>query len=241
MNEIIDINSLFGPLPSASADLTVETLLELLQKHQVGKACALSTLGILLDPIVGNAVTRATCVEYPELIPVATINPLRFFGDASPILKLLSEGFRMIRFFPDLQRWPIVFTPFAEVIRILHEISLPIMVDVSSPGDITNLSSVMEEYPGAVALSGVSITTLAEAVSTLRKQQNWFLETSRLLAPGAIRAAADNIGADRILFGTRAPELPVASSLRALEFAGLSEKYQEQIVSSNAVNFLSLS
>ena len=91
MDDIIDINTLFGPLPVASSDLSVDTLLQLMQKHKVGTACILSTLGLLLDPTVGNAATRAACGEHPELLPIATLNPTMYFGDSEPILRLKAD------------------------------------------------------------------------------------------------------------------------------------------------------
>src|SRR5258708_27397112 len=100
MDDIIDINTLFGPLPVASSDLSVDTLLQLMQKHKVGTACILSTLGLLLDPTVGNAATRAACGEHPELLPIATLNPTMYFGDSEPILRLKADKFCMVRFFP---------------------------------------------------------------------------------------------------------------------------------------------
>ena len=36
MDEIVDVNTLFGPLPQASNDLTVESLLALMQHNGVG-------------------------------------------------------------------------------------------------------------------------------------------------------------------------------------------------------------
>src|SRR5437660_10889801 len=115
MDDIVDVNTLFGPLPVASTDLTVDTLVTLMSKHQVGAACTLSTLGLLLDPTVGNAATRAACTEHDELLPVATMNPTMYFGDTAALLRLQTEGFCMLRFFPGEQGWPIDFAPFREI------------------------------------------------------------------------------------------------------------------------------
>ena len=63
MDAIVDINTLFGPMPFASTDMTVDALLALMHKHNVGQACVLSTLGVLLDATGGNGATRAA--RYP--------------------------------------------------------------------------------------------------------------------------------------------------------------------------------
>src|SRR5438105_5908305 len=106
MDEIVDVNTLFGPLPVASADLSVDALTSLMQPHHIGTAFTLSTLGLLLDPTVGNAATRAACSEHSELLPVATLNPTMYFGDTASVLRLASDGFRLVRFFPAAQGWP---------------------------------------------------------------------------------------------------------------------------------------
>src|SRR5437764_486846 len=124
MDDIVDINTLFGPQPASSVDMPVDALITLMQKHQVGAACTLSTLGLLLDPAVGNAATRAACGEHAELLPVATLNPTLYFGDASGVTRLKEEGFRLVRFFPNAQGWPVDFAPFHAVIQSLRATGL---------------------------------------------------------------------------------------------------------------------
>src|SRR5205085_2487047 len=88
MDGIVDINTLFGPLPSAAADLSIDDLTTLMTEHEVAVCCTLSTIGFLLDHNSGNAATRAACSENSRLIPVATINPQAYFGGDGPHAKL---------------------------------------------------------------------------------------------------------------------------------------------------------
>lgn len=238
MDEIVDINTLFGPLPAASMDLNVDALLAVMQKHQVGTACTLSTLGLLLDPAVGNTATRAACAEHAELLPSATLNPTMFFGDTAPLSQLKAEGFCLLRFFPTTQGWPLDFAPFRSLLATIAPLGLPVMVDIEAPGQITALSRVLESYPAPVILSGVDRTTLAEAGAALRQSERWHVETSRLLAPGAIRLIADTVGAGRLLFGTGAPSQPIAGALHALRFAGLADEALRQVLAANARRIL---
>ncbi|HLK56874.1 MAG TPA: amidohydrolase family protein [Chthonomonadaceae bacterium] len=238
--DIIDVNTLFGPLPAASVDLAVDALLALMQHHQVKAACTLSTLGLLLDPAIGNAATRAACSEHPELLPVATVNPTMFFGDTAPLERLQTEGFRMVRFFPALQGWPLSYEPFRVLLDSLKGSALPVMVNVAQPGDITALLRDLSGYPGAVILEGVDMTLLAEALAALRKNENWHVEISRLLSPGSIKLAADNAGAGRLLFGTGAPAQATGSALNTLRYAGLAQDALEKILATNARRILKL-
>ena len=49
MSDIIDINTLFGPLPAAASDLTVDDLMGLMGRHSVKSCCTLSTIGDVLE------------------------------------------------------------------------------------------------------------------------------------------------------------------------------------------------
>ena len=240
MDEIIDVNTLFGPLPQASNDLTVESLLALMQHNGVGRACSLSTLGLLLDPTVGNAVTRATCGENTSLLPVATFNPAMYFGDKAPLMAAQSDGFRFVRFFPAQQNWPLDFAPFRALLADLRSTGLPIMVGVAQKGDITSLAGMLNDYPAPVIVADVHAGLLAEAIVALRENANWHLELSRLLAPNAIQAVVGAVGASRLLFGSNAPSHPIASALDTLHYAGLSDADRQQILSANALRVLSM-
>lgn len=233
MDEIVDVNTLFGPLPAASVDLAIETLLALMAQRGIGAACTLSTLGLLLDPTVGNAATRAACAEDPQLIPVATLNPTMFFGDADPLLRLSSEGFKIVRFFPQEQNWPLHYQPFHALLESLQQTQLPVMVNVSRSGDITTLQNFVGFYP-TIILAGVNADLLPEAIAVLRRQSDWMLETSHLFAIGSMKLVVDTVGAERLLFGSGAPAQSLAAALNTLNYAGLSEATRHKILSANA-------
>jgi predicted TIM-barrel fold metal-dependent hydrolase len=240
MDEIIDIATLFGPMPLASADLTVDSLLALMQKHSVRAACTLSTLGLLLDPAIGNAATRAACLEHSELLPVATLNPLLFYGDTTSLARLKEDGFRLIRFFPAQQGWPVDFAPFREIIAVLAEMRLPLMMDITRSGDITALQNMLVDYPAPVVLTGVGADSLAEALCALRVQARWHIETSHLLGMGCLKVIADALGPERVLFGSGAPMQPIAGLLQMVQYAGLSTEAQQAVLGGNARRILSL-
>lgn len=232
--DIVDINTLFGPLPIASTDLSVDTLLGLMQKHQVRAACTLSTLGLMLDPAVGNAATLAACKEHAELLPVATLHPTMCFGDEAPIARLKADGFRIVRFFPATQGWPVDFAPFTALVQSLKNTGLPLMVEAERPGDATALQSILRDYSAPVILAGVDTSTLAEVVIGMRQYANWHVEISRLLAPGCLKTVADMVGAERLLFGTSAAYRPIAGALQVVRFSGLNETQIQQTLAGNA-------
>jgi predicted TIM-barrel fold metal-dependent hydrolase len=240
MSDIVDINTLFGPLPSSSADLAVDALLDLMQTHQVQSACTLSTLGVLLDASLGNAATRAACAEQSQLLPVATYNPMVFVGDTEPIARFVQDGFRLLRFFPSEQGWKIDYSPFHWLLSSIEGAGLPVMVNISGPGEITDLTRAIGAQSSTIILSRVDRDTLTEAIAALNTFPNWHIETSRLLAPGCLRLAAETVGPDRLMFGTGAPAVPIASGLHTVRYAGLDEETVDMILGANARRILNL-
>ena len=234
MDEIIDINTLFGPMPAGAADLSVDELVGMMRKHGVRAACTLSTVGLLLDHNAGNAATKAACGEAGGLVPVATVNPQSFFGTDGPFSRFKGDGFKMIRFFPSLQGWEAGYAPMVVLAKRLEVEGLPIMVDIDRPGVATRLVQSLVSHPAPLILAGVEESTLAEAIALMRAHARIFVEVSRLLAVGAIRQVVESVGADRVLYGSGAPLQPMASVLGVLEHSGLSDEQRAKVLAGNA-------
>ncbi len=242
MHQIIDINTLFGSLPTLNADLSLDDLQTLMEKHNVSRACTLSTVGILMDTGVGNAQTRVTCGDEGVLIPVATCNPNSYYGDPTPLTSLRESGFKIVRFFPDLQHWPADYAPFADMLAVLNDCPnpLPVMVDILTHGQMTRLSKVASTYKGTVILAHVTPALLAEAAAVMRHHAGWMIETSYLLAPGSIGYLASVVGDERVVFGSGAPLRSIAGTLQTLQYSGLSDDSLGRIQGGNAARLLSL-
>lgn len=240
MNEIIDINTMFGPMPSAATDLLVDDLDAMMQRHGVRACCTLSTVGVLLDHNAGNAATRAACAETPSLLPVATINPQTYFGVEGTHLHFAADGFKMIRFFPAAQGWEVDYAPFIALTRRLEAEELPLMVDIDRPGVATRLVTSLTFETVPLILAGIDARTLAEAVALMRAYRNVYLETSNLLASGALKQVVAIGGTERILFGSGAPARPMVSVLNVLRHSDLSEEQRALILGGNACKLLNV-
>jgi hypothetical protein len=240
MPEIIDINTLFGPHPAAASDLSVDDLGALMKEHSVSLCCTLSTIGVLLDHNAGNSTTKAACSENANLAPVATINPLSFFGGDDAHKKLKSEGFKMVRFFPRTQGWEVDFAPFALAAGAMGADALPLMLDVVRLGMATRAIDRLGEYPAPIIFAGFSDQTVSEAIVLMQSHSNVHVDTSGLLATGAMKLVADSVGAERILFGSGAPAKPMASGLAVLRYSGLNEEQKNLVLGANAKRVLGL-
>lgn len=240
MSDILDVNTLFGPLPVSSTDLPVDELLELMQRHDIGACCTMSTVGMLLDHTTGNAATLAACRETPTLLPAATVNPLCYFGGEGPAEQFVQDGFRLVRFFPAVQGWPLHFAPFRTLLRTLAARHIPAMVDVTEPGMATQLADLMDGLDCRIILAGVDDRQVAEAIAVLRAHRNFYVETSGLVAVGALKLLVAGVGVERVLFGSSAPGKPMGSALAVVRHSGLSAQDQSAVLGVNARAVLGL-
>lgn len=240
MDHTLDINTLFGPLPSASVDLSVEHLQALMQKHGIAACCTLSTIGVLLDHNTGNAATLAACREAPWLIPAATVNPIAYFGGEGPAMQFQEEGFKLVHVFPAWQGWPYAFAPFRTLLSTLSARNLPVVVHLDGPGSATQLLDSVGDLDSRLILADVDDRQISEAVALMRRHANLSVETSGLSAAGAVKLLVAAVGAERVLFGSGAPAKPLGSALASIRFAGLSDSDMERVMGLNAMGLMGL-
>jgi hypothetical protein len=233
--EITDVNTLFGAYPSQRPDSSPEALVATMQAQGVAWCLALSTWGLFHHDTEGNAETLRACRTHERLIPVATLNPMMYWGQGGMIEAITQEPFEMFRFFPQRQGWPLDFAPFIEVLSRLAALPrMPIMVSVSKPGDATTMGRLAADYPHPIILEGVSPTTLAEAILLLRRHPHLYVETHSLQMPGALTLLRDSVGIDRVLFGSDAPGLSLGAALRSVQNSDLTEAEKSAVFAGNA-------
>jgi predicted TIM-barrel fold metal-dependent hydrolase len=233
--EITDVNTLFGAYPAQHADSSPETLVEAMRANGIDWGLTLSTYGLFHDAAEGNAETMKACRAHDHLIPVATLNPVHYWGQEGLVESVAENAFEMVRFFPHLQGWPLEFAPFLRMLSVLGRLPrMPIMVSVDERGDATQLARLLDDFPHAVVLDGVSPETLTEAIMLMRVHENLYVETHALTAPYALPLLRDTVGIGRVLFGSDAPGRSPAAALRYVRSSGLSDTDQAAVLSGNA-------
>ena len=233
--EITDVNTLFGAYPAQHADSSPESLVEVMRAQGVNWCLALSTWGLFHSAQAGNEETMRACKAHDHLIPVATVNPVHYWGQEGVLEGIAGGAFEMFRFFPHSQGWPLEFAPFMRILSVLgRSARMPIMVSVEQRGEATQLLRLLDDFPHPVILAGVSPETLTEAVALMRVHENLLLETSALAAPHALPLLRDTSGIGRVLFGSDAPGRSLAAALGYVRSSGLSTADQDAVLSGNA-------
>jgi predicted TIM-barrel fold metal-dependent hydrolase len=237
---IIDLNTMFGPLPAAAADLSVDELTLLMQQNGIASCCTASTVGLLVDHNAGNSATKAACADQSNLLPAATVNPQTYFGGEGAHTRFREDGFKLVRFFPAQQGWEPDYAPFVQLAAQVAKDKLPIMIEIDRPGVATRLIKEVGQQETPLILSGVDHKTVSEAVALMRVHAFVCIETSSLLATGAIKHVVDCVGVERVLYGSGAPSRPMASGLGVLRSAGLNEQQLAATLGGNASRILGL-
>ena len=237
--KIIDINTIYGPYTSAKSEVDVATLEDRLLKSNVYRAVTLSSYGVYHSFRDGNIRTIKQCSDVDILIPAATIDPRGYFEHDNVLEKIKENGFKMIRFFPGLQNWTLDHIVLEEILDCNKSAELPIMVNISNSGDITKLYRMAKDivkYP--VILQGVGFDNLIEAIYVMKNSTNFMIETSSIRLPSSLEYLFNEIGSDRIFFGSDACEKSIRVAIDFVISASLSDDVKEKIFFGNAKRIL---
>lgn len=227
-----------GMHPTHKLDITVDRLVREMDAYKVAASVAVSTVGVYHDHVLGNSATLEAAKGANRLVPAATINPVRYFGDATDVAALRQQGFRIFRFFPEEQGWPVDSAAFAQVLKQLTEVKSPVMIDASEPGEPGRIARLAAGYPGPVILSAVGLDTLAEALAAMADVASLMIETHELRVPDALSLIAGRVGADRVVFGSGAPRRSVAGALQYVFSSTLSDEDKQKVLGGNIKRIL---
>lgn len=238
---ILDACTLFGPWPQHTTDLSVETLLSGMASNGIVRSLATSTVGIFHDYRQGNLETIAVARQHPQqLFPVATLDPRAFPECLQEAETRTNEGFRLFRFFPERQCWPLHFAPFREALKRCDELGIPVAVTTNRHGEISALADMVKDFRIPVLLSGVSSSQLGEAISVMRHDATIYIETAALLAPGALEAIRDNVpdGAQKLVFASYSPLRYLSAAIGPILASSLSEDEKALVLGGNLKQLL---
>lgn len=239
---ILDGCTFFGPWPQHSADLAVETLVAGMAKHGVARSLVTSTTGIFHDYRQGNEETVAAYRAYPQqLVPVITLDPRAYPECLEEAQNRAREGFRLFRFFPERQGWPLRFAPFRELLQECDKLKVLVAVTTSRAGDVTELAEAVAFTQSPLLLAGVNSENLGEALAVMKNDAKFYLETTALLQPGALEQICAVVpgGIERLVFSSYAPLRYLSASLNTIIYSTLTEAEKTLILSGNLKRLLS--
>lgn len=230
--EIVDVNTLFGTWPRANRDVSLNTLLNLMSRHNVVETCSLSARGIFYDFHEGNDETLAACKAHPSIIPVATLNFAVYLGWREEVKQRLEEGFKLFRFFPSIQEWSITGLAFGKFLEFIADYPDTMLLLPASEG-ITSIAHVTKSLPNTVIITSPRYTNLAETIEALHSNQNLLIDTHMINSPDFLEIFRDYVGINRLLFGSNAPLSYFLSALLPITKADIPDDERAAILGEN--------
>jgi len=245
MLKIVDANTFFGFWPKRKVDVSIKKLLEIMDKHKVRRAVSLSLKGIFYDYREGNEETLKMARKHPRIIPAATIDLRRYFGKEKAVRKILEQGFKVLKLFPNLQDWPINYAPFYKLLEEINKFKIPLMITIITQpfgshhlGMITEISKATKSLKVPVIITSFDHFYYPEVLAVMKENPDIYVETSLFNTPDSFEIFAAEVGEERLIFGSNAPLNYFASSLICLKNADIPEKQKEKILSKNIINLL---
>ncbi len=229
----IDVNTVFGAWPKRRLDASSSALLSRMDRANVDTALACSIRGWLYDFQEGNDETVRVCATSAErLIPVATICPTRYFGMIEEVDRIVSLGFRVVRFFPTEQEWQITQRPFGRLLAKLAETDLILMVP--STEGFTTIANVLGGMRNPVIIETIrAYPTLADMIVCMQDTPNLYVEMHMIGSVDFVETLVQEVGEQRLLFGSGAPLQAISAATVPIERACISESAKARIFAGN--------
>ena len=238
MGAIIDCNTLFGFWQKDTEDRSLERLLHIMAVSGVDQALTLSGRGVWAEFEEGNRETLQVCARHLQLLPVATIRPTDYYRCREEIAGLRERGFQMIRLFPTTQGWSISHLCFRRLVEAFLAAGLPLAFERPIDEKPEAMARVIEMFAGSdlpLIFSGVSYD-LAEFLSACALYPNCYTDTWQLFLLNEMEIIRDEVGIERVLYGSKAPfEMPGAP-LEMIRYSRLTEEEKEKVLGGNVLS-----
>ena len=257
---IIDVNAYLGHWPFRQLRYnTADRLVALMDEKGIDQACVSSASAIFYkNSQAGNEeLAEQVAPHRDRLIPFAVINPT--YADWEHDLQVCVDhlGARGLRLYPNYHNYALSDACCHQMVKMATErdlvVSMPIrqidqrqrhwlleIPDVALP----DIAALVKAHPGAkfVLVNGIGYPGSELGRPDNGLPENYFIEISRLTAVirAEIRVLMDNLGPERLVFGTGMPFKYPDPPLVKLEVLEATEDEKEMIRSGNAAKLLGL-
>ena len=227
----LDVDVLFGAVPSRDLDASIGAVDEQLSGHGIRRGLLCSLRGGLFDACSGNDETRKAA-EQTGHVPVGTVDIRDALTAEEEIVRLAVSGVRLLRLFP-VEQWVEPDSPgLAYVIDVAAANGLVLLTS----GDV---SRFWAPFSGTrVCFLDVHSYRVADFVILARREPGFVASTRMLVGPDNIERIAGEVGADRLAYGSRAPLHDVMPSALRLRMARLTEREWRQVAGGTAAGWL---
>jgi hypothetical protein len=223
----LDVDVLVGRYPDRDAP-AVEAR-ESLRRHRIQAGAAASLRAALFDVVSGNDEILAD-----SFLPVAAVDLRDPIGAARELERVSELGVRAVRLFPDEQGVEAGFPSVRHVARRCAALGLVVL----SGGDVRRFWQPLAGLGLTVVFLDTHFYHLGDFLVAAQEEPGFHTSTRLLNSPDALELAAAEVGADRLLYGSRAPFYEPLVPLLRLATSGLKPDEIAAVAGGNARRLL---
>lgn len=231
------------------APWTTEYLLAEMVRCQVQGALVFAHQAKEIHPEVGNPLVSEVCNKHERLFPCWAGLPHQTGEFPHPqelIQKMQANGVRALKIFPRYY-WHAVDEPtLGELLGALQEAGLLLIVDRGEYGPAAQIEWqeidwICENFPRLpLLLHSVRWEATRRLAPMARRFQNLHFEFSNYQGNRMLEFWCEQIGHERLLFGSEAMEKSIGAARAYIDYADLSDEQRSAIAGGNLLRLLKL-
>lgn len=236
---IVDVHAHWGPWFFTMDVGDVAVNLATMDTHGIDVQVVSATEAVCYDVAGGNAHLAEVLASAPDpgrLLGYVTCDPRRVDLAERDLGRYLGGPFAGVKVHTSYTRTPVTAPAMRDLFALLDEHDVIALVHTWGDDDVVALAELVASYSrvrvicGHTGADGYRSAVVAAGIT----DRVWF-EPSWSSAPaGRIRWLADNLPADRLLFGTDSTLIDPAVAFGALEAADLDDARRHDVLSANA-------
>ena len=201
---------------------TVEGTIAAMDLAGVDRALAYTHHAAVFDSTDGNAMLMEFIQDQPRLVPQFVANPCHDNLDAF-IKDVDRNGVRSVRMVPNFCNFPFRDWIVSPWLNWMEAEKIPLWVPAAEVDPVDVYDTLMK-HPGlAMVLCEIHYSHASWVLPLLRSLPNLSTEISRFYIGSGMERLMDAVGSQRILYGSRLPDAPMAPNLYVLHRCDLSQ------------------
>ncbi len=180
----------------------------------------------------------------PRFIGFAVVNPYGPGGGVPELDRAVREwGMKGLKLMPLRHGYEADGEVPRRIMARAAELHIPVSIHSGAqfclPWQIADLAQAFPSVP--VIMDHMGFRYYVDgAINVARRVGNIYLETALVSMPGYIRMAVDQVGADRVIYGSDYPTGHPAGMLAIIKAAGLTERDEAKVMGDNLARLLKL-
>lgn len=245
MLKLIDANCRIGngPVQREGAMKTTAELLSLMDDFGVEKAVVYHSVAQYSDPLLGNDLLAEETADQPRFLRQWAVLPALWGLQPAPaewVKRMRVDNVCSVRLFPAQYGHSLKRYAADDLMAALSACGLPVFIGFEQLGSWDAVYNLCKDYPeNRFVLCGAGYRCLRYLVPVMNACRNLYFETGTFLMHNGLRHFCENMGADRLLYGSGAPDGSIAATVSQLLLSDISDEEKEMIASGNLARLLS--